>query len=122
MRWSTHIGRAVITAALVIGAVAVPGCGASDGRDAKMDEIDRHVEAIDALVKAIPDVPPEAGREKALAAKVHMDAIWEVVEFLKGSFQKYPPDKKQARRFSELKEKIGAASDKTVAALKRTQR
>ena len=86
-----------------------------------MDEIDRHIEAIDTLVKAIPDVPPGAGREKALAAEVHMKAIWEIVEFLKDSFQKYPPDKKQARRFSALTDKIGAASEKTVAAFKRTQ-
>lgn len=114
----------VIAVATVSATGVLTGCAAfssSDGRDSKMDEIEQHLTAIDTLVKAIPSAQPGTGREKALAAKVHMDSIWEIIEFLKGSFQKYPPDKKQAQRFSELKAKIEAAGDKTVAALKSTQ-
>lgn len=114
----------VIAVATLSATGVLTGCAAwesSDGRDSKMDEIEQHITAIDMLVKAIPDAPPGTGREKALATKVHMDSIWEIIEFLKGSFQKYPPNKKQAQRFSELKVKIEAAGDKTVRALKSTQ-
>jgi hypothetical protein len=116
---------ALVIALSTMGATSIlTGCAvweSSDGRDSKMDEIDQHLTAIDTLLKAIPNAPPEARREKALAAKVHMDSIWETIDFLKDSFQHLPPKKKQAERFTRLGDKITSAGDKTVAALKSTQ-
>ena len=99
--------------------LGLPGCGSRDGRDSKMDEIDRHIEAIDGLIKEMPEASPSEARNKALAAEVHLKSIWEATDFLKGSFKAYPPTNAQAKRYSQQIDRIGAAGDKVVAALRR---
>jgi len=119
----SHVGRTrtgrSVAAAFAVSLAAASGCGSRDGRDTKMDEIDAHLAAIATLVREMPAAPPAAAREKARAAEVHLSGIWAAVEVLKQSFKALPPTNAQAKRFGEFVDRIDAAGNQTIAALKR---
>lgn len=82
--------------ATVAFAVSVVGCGSGGGApapaapaaprdavDAKLDEFERHLEAIDLIFRDIDTVPPADAARKSVAADEHITAMGEIVNALK---------------------------------------
>jgi hypothetical protein len=81
--------------AVVMFAWCVAGCGPSgvpapapppsprDAVDAKLDEFERHLDAIDLIFRDIDTVPPADAARKSVAADEHITAMGAIVNSLK---------------------------------------
>jgi hypothetical protein len=121
MRWNVKAVRFAVVWAVV---AAAAGCGSGGGGapapappaaprnevDAKLDEFERHLDAIDLVFKDIDAAPPAEAARKSVAADAHITAMGDIVNSLKT----VATTPEQDKRFAQLLPRAQAHMRKNV--------